>query len=293
MLRRVIAPRSPTSGLSPNGGRRTTTASSMAPDVTVGDPGARTSVSTYADANVRNRSAGGRPMNADDLILVSVDDHVVEPPHLFEGRLSATAAERAPYVTRLDDGRDVWMFEGNAMPNVGLNAVSGRVQEEWGLDALSFDQMRPGCYDIHERIRDMDVNGVLGSLNFPSLTGFAGQLFSTCPDKAHRPRAAAGLQRLAHRRVVRHLPGPHDPARHPADLGPAADGRRGAPHGRQGLSRRDLLGEPREARPARASTPTTGTRSGRPAATPTRSCACTSARRRRWSPPPPTRRSTR
>ncbi len=122
-------------------------------------------------------------MQADDLILVSVDDHVVEPPDVFEGRLSARAAARAPFVTRLDDGRDVWMFEGNAMPNVGLNAVAGRVQEEWGLDALSFDQMRPGCYDIHERIRDMNVNGVLGSLNFPSLTGFAGQLFSTCPDK--------------------------------------------------------------------------------------------------------------
>jgi predicted TIM-barrel fold metal-dependent hydrolase len=122
-------------------------------------------------------------MQAEDLILVSVDDHVVEPPDVFEGRLSARAAERAPFVTRIDDGRDVWMFEGNAMPNVGLNAVSGRVQEEWGLDALSFDQMRPGCYDIHERIRDMNVNGVLGSLNFPSLTGFAGQLFSTCPDK--------------------------------------------------------------------------------------------------------------
>jgi predicted TIM-barrel fold metal-dependent hydrolase len=122
-------------------------------------------------------------MQADDLILVSVDDHVVEPPDLFEGRLSKRAAERAPYVTRIDDDRDVWMFEGNAMPNVGLNAVSGRVQEEWGLDALSFDQMRPGCYDIHERIRDMNVNGVLGSLNFPSLTGFAGQLFSTCDDR--------------------------------------------------------------------------------------------------------------
>ncbi len=123
-------------------------------------------------------------MQAEDLILVSVDDHVVEPPNLFEGRLSAKAAERAPFVQRLDDGRDVWMFEGNAMPNVGLNAVSGRVPEEWGLDATSFDEMRAGCFDIHERIRDMNVNGVLGSLNFPSLTGFAGQLFSTCDDKA-------------------------------------------------------------------------------------------------------------
>lgn len=122
-------------------------------------------------------------MQVEDLILVSVDDHVVEPPDLFEGRLSKKAAERAPYVTQLDDGRDVWMFEGNAMPNVGLNAVAGRVPEEYGLDATSFDQMRPGCYDIHERIRDMNVNGVLGSLNFPSLAGFTGQLFSTLDDR--------------------------------------------------------------------------------------------------------------
>ena len=55
--------------------------------------------------------------------------------------------------------------------------------EEYGLDPLAFSQMRAGCYDIHERIRDMNVNGVLGSLNFPSLAGFAGQLFSTCPER--------------------------------------------------------------------------------------------------------------
>ncbi len=118
-----------------------------------------------------------------DLILVSVDDHVVEPPNIFEGKLSARAAERAPYIIKTEQGRDVWMFEGKATPSVGLNAVAGRVPEEWGLDATAFDQMRPGCYDIHERIRDMDANGVLGSLNFPSLTGFCGQLFYSCEDK--------------------------------------------------------------------------------------------------------------
>ncbi|MGQ0831113.1 MAG: amidohydrolase family protein [Microthrixaceae bacterium] len=122
-------------------------------------------------------------MQVEDLILVSVDDHVVEPPHLFEGRLSAKAAARAPFIETLENGREVWMFEGHALPNVGLNAVAGRVPEEYGLDPLAFEQMRPGCYDIDERIRDMNVNGVLGSLNFPSLTGFCGQLFSTCDDK--------------------------------------------------------------------------------------------------------------
>jgi len=122
-------------------------------------------------------------MQVDDLILVSVDDHVVEPPHLFEGRLSAKAAERAPFIEKLENGREVWMFEGHALPNVGLNAVAGRVPEEYGLDPLAFEEMRPGCYDINERIRDMNVNGLLGSLNFPSLAGFCGQLFSTCDDK--------------------------------------------------------------------------------------------------------------
>lgn len=122
-------------------------------------------------------------MQLEDLILVSVDDHVVEPPDLFEGRLTGRAAERAPRVERLDSGREVWMFEGSALPNVGLNAVAGRVPEEYGVDPLAFDQMRPGCYDVDARVADMDANGVLGSLNFPSLTGFAGQLFSTCEDK--------------------------------------------------------------------------------------------------------------
>ena len=122
-------------------------------------------------------------MQVDDLILVSVDDHVVEPPDLFDGRLSARARERAPRLEQLAGGREVWMFEGSALPNVGLNAVVGRLPEEYGLDPLAFDQMRPGCYDIHERIRDMNVNGVLGSLNFPSMTGFTGQLFTTMDDK--------------------------------------------------------------------------------------------------------------
>ena len=106
-------------------------------------------------------------MELHDLVLVSVDDHVVEPPDLFAGRLSGRAAERAPRVERNERGQDVWMFEGKPLPNVGLNAVAGRVPEEYGVDPVSFDQMRRGCFDIHERVRDMDVNGVLGSLNFP------------------------------------------------------------------------------------------------------------------------------
>ncbi len=43
--------------------------------------------------------------------------------------------------------------------------------------------MRPGCYDIHERVRDMDANGVLGSMCFPSFPNLCGQLFARSHDK--------------------------------------------------------------------------------------------------------------
>jgi hypothetical protein len=122
-------------------------------------------------------------VRAEDLILVSVDDHVVEPPDLFEGRLPAKYRELAPRVVKKDDGTDVWLYDGNELPNVGLNAVAGRPPEEYGLDPTKFDDMRPGCFDIHERIRDMNVNGVLGSMCFPSFPQFCGQLFARTEDK--------------------------------------------------------------------------------------------------------------
>ena len=68
----------------------------------------------------------GGVVHADDLIMVSVDDHLVEPPHLFEGRLPAKLQDRAPGVQRLPDGSDVWEFNGHTIPNIGLNAVAGR-----------------------------------------------------------------------------------------------------------------------------------------------------------------------
>src|SRR5579863_1837155 len=122
-------------------------------------------------------------MNPEDLILVSVDDHLVEPPYVFDGRLPAKYAGSAPHVERRADGSDVWLFNDTVIPNVGLNAVAGRPREEYGIEPTAFDEMRPGCYDIHERIKDMNAGGVLGSMNFPSFPGFSARLFAACRDK--------------------------------------------------------------------------------------------------------------
>ncbi|MGI8329397.1 amidohydrolase family protein [Actinomadura scrupuli] len=78
-----------------------------------------------------------------------------------------------------DDGTDVWKFRDAVIPNVALNAVAGRPKEEYGLEPQGLDEIRPGCYDVHERVKDMDAGGILASMNFPSFPGFAARLFAT------------------------------------------------------------------------------------------------------------------
>jgi predicted TIM-barrel fold metal-dependent hydrolase len=115
--------------------------------------------------------------------IISVDDHLVEPPGMFEGRLPASLQPAAPRVVETPDGHQVWEFEGQRHTQVGMNAVSGRRPESVTLEPTRFEDMRKGCWDIHERIRDMDINGVWASLNFPSMiTGFCGRVFSAAKD---------------------------------------------------------------------------------------------------------------
>ena len=122
-------------------------------------------------------------MDANDLILISVDDHVIEPPTMFDAHIPAKYKDRAPRVVRGADGGDLWTFEGNQAPNIGLNAVAGCPPDEYGIDPTEYAQMRPGCYDVDERVRDMSAGGVLAGINFPSFPHFCGQFFMREPDK--------------------------------------------------------------------------------------------------------------
>jgi predicted TIM-barrel fold metal-dependent hydrolase len=122
-------------------------------------------------------------MNADDLIMISVDDHVVEPPGMFREHIPERYADQAPKIVHRKDGSDVWEFSGTVIPNIGLNAVAGRPKEEYGIEPTAFDEIRPGTYDISERIKDMSAGGVLASMNFPSFPGFSGRVFSASQDK--------------------------------------------------------------------------------------------------------------
>src|SRR5688500_3557519 len=105
-------------------------------------------------------------MNMNDMVLISVDDHISEPPDMFEKHLSGDALASAPKFCITEDGTNYWEYQGMKMPSVGLNAVVGRPLEEYGMEPTSLDQLRKGCYDHNARVDDMNVNGVAASLNF-------------------------------------------------------------------------------------------------------------------------------
>ncbi len=138
-----------------------------------GGKGRRTAVTFLPEPEPRDRWA----------TIVSVDDHVVEPPDAFVGRFAARFAEAAPRVVATDDGGEAWSWNGELLPNVGFNAVVGRPSSEYGFEPTRFDEMRRGAWDVEARLADMDLNGVWGSVCFPSfLPGFVGQRLTMWPD---------------------------------------------------------------------------------------------------------------
>ena len=119
----------------------------------------------------------------DDVQVVSVDDHVIEHPNVWQDRLPAKFKEAGPKNVKDEEGRDVWMFEGTPRFNGGLGAVAGKPREQYGLDPVRYEDMRPGCYDPKARIEDMDLDGIHAQLCFPTFAGFAGSTFFNANDK--------------------------------------------------------------------------------------------------------------
>ena len=115
--------------------------------------------------------------------IVSVDDHVIEPPHVWIDRLPKKYHDVCPRVIREADGTEFWVYEDKKMITGGLGAVAGRPPEDITIEGYPYSEMRPGCYDPAERLKDMDEAGVLASLNFPSIPRFCGQLFWEAKDK--------------------------------------------------------------------------------------------------------------
>jgi len=119
----------------------------------------------------------------EDMVLISLDDHIIEPPTMYDQHLTLEQKGSAPSFHTDELGRDYWLYDGKRCGNLGLNAVVGRPKREYGFEPLALNQMRKGCYNLAARLDDMNVNGVLASLCYPTIVRFSGSVFSDYRDK--------------------------------------------------------------------------------------------------------------
>lgn len=140
-----------------------------------------------------------RDERSPDPLIISVDDHVVEPAHLFERWLPAKLRNHpdAPRIERRgiagmkyvggtkyeiewDESApkaDTWFYEDLVAPHKRHVAAVGFARDDMTLSPITYDEMRPGCYSPKERLADMDVDHLQGSLCFPTMPRFCGQTF--------------------------------------------------------------------------------------------------------------------
>ena len=139
-----------------------------------------------------------------DILIVSPDDHLVEPADLWTSRLPERYRDIGPRIVRTrgrmdptvtsdvafvedDEGRDadIWHYEDAVIPIPLISAAAGYDLDELTTDPITYDEMRPGCYRPADRLADMDIAGIEASACFPNtLVRFCGQRFLYGKDKA-------------------------------------------------------------------------------------------------------------
>jgi len=134
--------------------------------------------------------------------IISVDDHVVEPAHLWQSRLPEKYKSAGPRIEILprgemklfngvwqeqpgdsDEMAAWWHYEDHIYQIKQIIACPGIPPDEVKAIGVTYEDIAPGCYDPKARIADMDKNHVQASLCFPNYPRFCGQLFSERKDR--------------------------------------------------------------------------------------------------------------
>ena len=118
--------------------------------------------------------------------IISVDDHLLEPPGIFRPRVPSRLRDRAPEIVLDDDGLPHWDVEGARIPVELSTGMASFPRRFWrhAMAPIRYEEFRRGTWDPRARLADMDGDGVWASLPFPStIWGFAGRTFALMKDQ--------------------------------------------------------------------------------------------------------------
>ena len=136
--------------------------------------------------------------------IISVDDHIIEPPNVWQDRIPKKYLDVGPRIVRAPvkelgfiggkfwaepgqpgdpgDPVDWWFYEDLRRPLTRLDSAVGVDRDQVTLKGITYDDMRPGSYQLKSRLEDMDDNWIEASLCFPTFPRFCGQTFTEAKD---------------------------------------------------------------------------------------------------------------
>lgn len=114
--------------------------------------------------------------------LISVDDHLFEPPDVWTSRAPAGLRDRVPHTIE-EGGVTYWSYEDVRVPISGVLLYAGSDPKTFDPGPVKFEDIRPEYYDSVARLKDMDRDGVLSSLCFPYFPRSCGQTFYEAKDR--------------------------------------------------------------------------------------------------------------
>ena len=135
-------------------------------------------------------------------MIISVDDHIVEPATTWTDRIPAKYHDVCPRIVRAPMGEvtfvggkltvkpgsegtpaDWWHYEDLKRPLLRVDSAVGVPRDQVTMKGITYEDMRPGSYSQKERLEDIDTNHIEASLCFPTFPRFCGQTFTEAKDK--------------------------------------------------------------------------------------------------------------
>ncbi len=106
----------------------------------------------------------------DNLLVISSDSHVFEPPSLWTERIDPEFRDRAPRMERVGDADHLIVEKDQMVAGIGLISNAGaRFDNPEQISAHGrFEDVHVGGYDPAQHIRDMKIDSVSGELLYPS-----------------------------------------------------------------------------------------------------------------------------
>src|SRR6202163_332021 len=110
--------------------------------------------------------------------VVDADGHILEPLDLWNKYIDPKFRDRAPRIVKMDNGKERLIIEehavGDGQRGIGRIGAVGARQGVVAADTMEYKEGKPGGFDPHARIPDMDADGIDAAFLYPSLGLFAG-----------------------------------------------------------------------------------------------------------------------